>query len=109
MWQELAVNGRGRCWTAGVGQENSCVDNAVRRVVPRSAKVPSPGEMAGDTRERVSRLQLFRRLLLASSIFTATTRPFPLPPNTSGLLRLLHLPSSSRPINRADMCIGDAY
>src|SRR3954449_12640710 len=64
MWQELAVNGRGRCWTAGVGQEDFCVDNAVRRVVPGPAKVPPPGEMAGDTRERVSRLQLSRRLLL---------------------------------------------
>src|SRR3954447_3088955 len=51
----------------------------------------------------------FRRLLFASSTFTATTRTFPLPPNTSGRLHPLHLPSYSRPVNRADMCIGDAY
>src|SRR3954465_3977136 len=51
----------------------------------------------------------FRRLLFASSTFTATTRTFPLPRNTSGRLHPLHLPSCSRPVNRADMFIGDAY
>src|SRR3954452_2129972 len=65
--------------------------------------------VAGDTRESVSRPQLSCRLCLPHSTFTATTRRFPLPANLSDHSHPSRLSSSSRPTNRADMCIGDAY
>ena len=83
MWLEEAGSGTVRPRPVLRWPKISCVDNAVRRVVPRSAGVPPREVVAGDTRERVARLEIrgpsdFRAVPVAVG-----DRRFPLLPNVS--------------------------